>query len=121
MTVGMLTMGHKVATRRAVRLRPQAATQVGFVGTEAKFTGRLLDFSPFGLSVNSSREVAMGSVFRLGIQVGADYFRAAAIVRAIIPGGFAAEFVSMTAIDREMMRRLYLRLQIAARDRASSS
>lgn len=60
----------------------------------------------------------MGAVFRLGIQVGADYFRAAAIVRAKTPGGFAAEFLSMTAIDREMMRRLYLRLQMASRDRA---
>jgi len=51
----------------------------------------------------------------MGIQVGTDYFRAAAIVRAQIPGGFAVEFLSMTAMDRELMRRLYLRLQIAAR------
>jgi hypothetical protein len=91
---------------------------VGFVGTDSKFTARLVDFSPFGLSVKTSREVPIGSIFRLAIQVGADYFRAAAAVRAKIPGGFAAEFLSMTAIDREMMRRLYLRLQIASRDRA---
>ncbi len=51
----------------------------------------------------------------MGIQVGADYFRAAAVVRAKFPDGFAVEFLSMTAIDREMMRRLYLRLQMAAR------
>ncbi|MGD0226330.1 MAG: PilZ domain-containing protein [Terriglobia bacterium] len=107
-----------MATRRATRVRPPTATQVGFVGTDSKFTARLVDFSPFGLSVKTSREVPIGSIFRLAIQVGADYFRAAAAVRAKIPGGFAAEFLSMTAIDREMMRRLYLRLQIASRDRA---
>jgi hypothetical protein len=88
---------------------------VSFVGPNVKFTAPLLDFSPFGLSVKTSREVTLGTIFRLGIQVGADYFRAAAVVRATIPGGFAVEFLSMTPIDREMMRRVYLRQQIAAR------
>lgn len=105
-----------MATRRAIRVKPRTATQVGFVGTSAKFTAPLHEFSPYGLSVKSSREVAIGTVFRVGIQVGADYFRAAAIVRAKFPGGFAAEFLSMTAVDREMMRRLYLRLKMATRE-----
>jgi hypothetical protein len=108
--------GHRVATRRATRVRAKAATHVGFIGTDAKFTAPLLELSPFGLSVQTSREVTIGTIFRVGIKVGADYFRAAAIVRARFPGGFALEFLSMTAIDREMMRRLYLRLQMAARD-----
>jgi hypothetical protein len=88
---------------------------VGFVGTELKFTAPLLEFSPFGLSVKTSRLVPIGTIFRLGVKVGADYFRAAAIVRVILDCGFAVEFLSMTAIDREMMRRLYLRLQMTAR------
>jgi hypothetical protein len=92
-----------------------AATQVGFVGTDMKFTAPLLEFSPFGLSVKTSREVATGMIFRVGIQVDADYFRAAAIVRAKFPDGFAVEFLSMTPIDREVMRRLYLRLKMTAR------
>lgn len=104
-----------MATRRATRVRANAATQVSFVGADVKFTAPLLDFSPFGLSVKTSREITAGTIFRLGIQIGADYFRAAAIVRAKIPDGLAVEFLSMTAMDREMMRRLYLRLQIAAR------
>jgi len=79
-----------------------------------KFTAPLLDFSPFGLSVKTSREVKTGAIFRLGIRVGADYFRAAAIVRATIPDGFAVEFLSMTTIDREVMRRLYPRPKMAA-------
>jgi len=89
---------------------------VDFGRTDVKFTAPLLDFSPFGLSVVTLRMVPTGTIFRLGIRFGSDYFRAAAIVRANIPGGFAVEFLSMTSVDREMMRRLYLRLQIAARD-----
>jgi hypothetical protein len=90
-------------------------TQVAFIGTSSKFTAPLLEISPFGLSVKTSQAVEIGAIFRLVIAVGADYFRAAAIVRTNIPGGFAMEFLSMTAIDRQMMRRLYLRLQMAAR------
>jgi hypothetical protein len=88
---------------------------VALDGTSAKFTATLLEISPFGLSVKSSHEVEMGAIFKLVIEVGADYFRAASVVRAKIPGGFAMEFLSMTPIDRQVMRRLYLRLQMAAR------
>jgi len=105
-----------VATRRATRVRSKACLQVDFGKTDVGFAAPLLDFSPFGLSVKTLREVATGTIFRLGIRVGSDYFRAAAIVRAKIPEGFAVEFLSMTAVDREMMRRLYLRLKIAARE-----
>lgn len=104
------------ATRRATRVRSKAVVKVDFVGSAEKFVAPLVDFSPFGLSVKSSREIAIGTIFKMGVAVGADYFRAASIVRAKIPGGFAVEFLSMTSIDRETMRRLYLRLQIAARE-----
>ena len=93
----------------------KSASHVGFVGTDVKFAAPLLDFSPFGLSVTTSQEVTLGMVFRLGIKVDADFFRAAAIVRARFPGGFAVEFLSMTPMDRELMRRLYLRLQMTDR------
>ena len=104
-----------MATRRATRLRPPADTQVALVGPSSKFTASLIEISPYGLSVKSSREVEIGTIFKLVIAVGADYLRAAAIVRTTIPGGFAMEFLSMTAIDRQVMRRLYLKLEIAAR------
>jgi len=104
-----------MATRRATRFRAKTIAQVGFVGGDVTFTAPLLDFSPFGLSVKTSREVTVGTIFRLAIKVGADRFRAAAIVRAKIPDGLAVEFLSMTPVDRETMRRLYLRLQMAAR------
>jgi len=106
-----------MARRRATRVRAEGATQVGFVGTNEKFTATLVDISPFGLSVKSPREVKAGTVFRTGIRVGMEYFRAAAVVRRQTPGLFAVEFLSMTPMDREMMRRLYLRLQMTARDK----
>ncbi len=104
-----------MAARRATRLRPPAETHVAFTSTSTKFTAPLLEISPYGLSVKSSREVDIGTIFKLVIAVGSEYFRAAAIVRTNIPGGFAMEFLSMTAFDRQVMRRLYLKLQIAAR------
>ena len=105
-----------MAARRANRVRTREVAQVGFVGGDQRFTAPLLDFSPFGLSVKTTCEAKNGTIFRVGIKVGADYFRAAAITRSQFPGGFAVEFLSMGAIDREMMRRLYLRLQIVARE-----
>ena len=108
--------GVEVKARRANRVRATGVTHVGFVGIDQKFTAPLLDFSPFGLAVKTTRQVKTGTIFRLGVQVGADSFRAAAVTRRQFPGGFAVDFLSMGAIDREMMRRLYLRLQIAARE-----
>jgi hypothetical protein len=86
------------------------------MGADDRFTAPLREFTPFGLSVTSQREFKVGTIFRLGIKMDADYFRAAAIVRAQFPGGFAVEFLSMTAMDRELLRRLYQRVQMAARE-----
>jgi len=104
-----------MARRRAERVGAQTAIHVGFVGTDDRFTAPLRDFSPFGLSVTTERECKVGTVLRLGIKIEADYFRAAAVVRRQFPGGFAVEFLSMTAMDRELVRRLYQRLHMAAR------
>jgi len=106
---------YQVPSRRAKRFRTIAPTEVGFAGTDVKFSAPLLDFSPFGLSVKTSQEVKVGTVFRLGVKIGSDYFRAAGVVRAKIPEGFAVEFLAMTSTDRALMRRLYLRLEMAAR------
>jgi hypothetical protein len=52
--------GHKLATRRAVGLRPQRRTKVSLVRTNSKFTTPRLEISHFGLSVKFSPEVEMG-------------------------------------------------------------
>jgi len=88
---------------------------VGFVGTDERFAAPLADFSPFGLSVRTTRKVKIGTVFRLGIKIGTEYFRAAAVVRSQFPDGFAVEFLSMNNADRELLHRSYQRLQMAAR------
>jgi hypothetical protein len=103
-------------SRRAPRVQAQTTLGVGFVGAGASFAAPLVDFSPFGLSVKATREVKVGTVFRLGIRIGSEYFRAAAVVRSRFPDGFAVEFVSMGLVDRELLRRSYQRLQMAARD-----
>jgi len=97
--------------RRAERVRFQTAMPVGFVGGNEHFVASLSEFSPFGLSVKTPQSVTPGAVVRLGIKVDADYFRAAAVVRARFSDGFAVEFLSMTSMDRELLRRIYLRLQ----------
>jgi len=102
--------------RRAARVRAQTPIDVGFVGTDERFTAPLHEISPFGLSVKSAREVKTGTIFKLRVRAGNEVFRAAAIVRALIPGGFGVEFLSMNPPDRELMRRQYARLQMAARD-----
>ena len=88
---------------------------MGFVGTDERFAAPLADFSPFGLSVRTTRKVKIGTVFRLGIKIGTEYFRAAAVVRSQFPDGFAVEFLSMNNADRELLHRSYQRLQMAAR------
>jgi hypothetical protein len=108
-----------MARRRLDRVRAKTATRVGFVVGDDRFTGLLREFSLFGLSVTSQRECKVGSIFRLGIKMDNDYFRASAVVRSQFPGGFAVEFLSMTPMDRELMRRLYQRLQMDAREPAA--
>ncbi len=105
--------------RRATRVRAKSVIDVGFVGTDDKFIAPLIDLSPFGLSVKTTREVKMGTIFKVGVRSGNDCFRAAAIVRALIPGGFAVEFLSMNPIDRDLMRRSYARMKMGFGDTKS--
>jgi hypothetical protein len=102
-------------SRRAARVHAETTLGVGFVGAGEGFAAPLVDFSPFGLSVKTTREVKVGTVFRLGIKIGAEYFRAGAVVRSQFPDGFAVEFLSMNSADRELLRRSYQRLQMATR------
>jgi hypothetical protein len=101
-------------SRRAARVQPETTLGVGFAGAGGSFTAPLVNFSPFGLSVKTTHEVKVGTVLRLGIKLGAEYFRAAVVVRSQLPDGFGVEFLSMGSADRELLRRSYQRLQMAA-------
>ena len=84
---------------------------VGFVGSGQRLTADLDTLSPYGLFVRSKREVRLGTFLRVGMVVGHETFRATAVVRHSEAGvGFAVEFIQMTAHDRALLRRLYLRL-----------
>jgi hypothetical protein len=51
----------------------------------------------------------MGASGRLGIQVGYETMRVAAIARRVVPGvGIAFEFSHMYPHDRELLRRLIM-------------
>ncbi len=101
--------------RRAERVRFKTSIYVGFVIGNDRFSALLEEFNPFGLVVKTSREVKPGTVLRLGIKIETDYLRAAAVVRRKFSDGFAVEFLSMGSMDREILRRIYLRLQLADR------
>ena len=101
--------------RRAERVRFQNPVQAGFIAGEERFAGSVGDFSPFGLAVETPHTVTPGAVYRLGIKVDAEYFRAAAIVRTKSQGGFGAEFLSMSPVDRELLRRLYMSVRRTVR------
>ena len=103
-------------SRRAARVQAPTILDVGFLGAGEAFVAPLVNFSPFGLSVKTTRAVKVGTVFRLGFKTGSDYFRAAVVVRSQFPAGFAVEFVSMSGMDRELLRRSYQRFQMAARN-----
>ena len=96
--------------RRAARVKVTLVVPVGFVGASHRLTGDLVTLSPYGLFVRTKREVQAGTVLRVGIAVGHETFRAAAVVRHSEAGeGFAVEFIQMSSNDRALLRRLYMR------------
>jgi hypothetical protein len=101
--------------RRAERVQFQNPVQAGFMAGDERFAGSIGDFSPFGLGVKTPHRVTPGAVYRLGIKVDTGYFRAAAIVRTKSSDGFGAEFLSMSPVDRELLRRLYMSVRRALR------
>ncbi len=105
-----------VAGRRAKRFRANQKIPVGFLGSGFRFSGDLLDLSTTGALIRSSETPEVGAVGRLAIAVGYETSRAVAIVRRVIPGlGIALEFSHMGPRDRELLRRLMLRLDAPPR------
>jgi hypothetical protein len=104
-----------MAGRRAKRLRASHHVPVGFVGPSASFTGDLVDLSKTGLLVRCSQSLEPGAPGRIGIPMGQETMRAMVAVRRHVPPiGLAFEFIQMSLRDRELLRRLLKRLQVAA-------
>jgi hypothetical protein len=98
-----------VKARRAARVKVTMVVPVGLIGASQRLTGDLETLSPYGMFVRTAHEVPPGTALRVGIAVGHETFRAAAVVRHSEAGtGFAVEFIQMSSNDRALLRRLYL-------------
>jgi hypothetical protein len=96
--------------RRGKRFRAITKISVGFIGAGTRFTADLYDISTSGCLVRCPEDqVATGEAGQLGIQIGYETMRVAAIAKRAVPGlGIAFEFSHMYPHDRELLRRLIL-------------
>ena len=80
---------------------------VGFISGEARFVGPLVALRKDGLIMECQELLVPGTIGRLGIPVGADLFRAVAMVRCRIAHlGLHFRFIRMSSYDRMLLRRL---------------
>jgi hypothetical protein len=96
--------------RRGKRFRVTSVIPVGFIGAGARFTAELIDISTSGCLLKCTEDqVELGSSGRLGIHVGYETMRVAAMAKRVVPGqGIAFEFSHMYPHDRELLRRLIM-------------
>jgi len=96
-----------VGEGRARRFVPTEATMVGFLGADARFTGDIVNISSTGLLVRCSADLPLGSMGRIGFEVGAETVRMLAVVRRRVPDvGLAFQFVRMSSRDRALLQRV---------------
>lgn len=104
-----------MAGRRAKRFRTPFTIPIAFLGGGARFTGDLIDISTSGLLMRCEQDIELGTVGRMAIPIGYETSRVVAVATRRVPGvGVAFEFSHMTPRDRELLRRLLLRLAHAA-------
>lgn len=95
--------------RRGKRFRTTTKIPVGFIGAGTRFTADLIDISTTGCLLRCPEDVEPGAVGRLGIQVGYETMRVAAVAKRSVPGvGMGFEFSHMYPRDRELLRRLIM-------------
>lgn len=70
-----------------------------------------MDISTTGLLLRCERDIELGAVGRMAIPVGNQTSRVVGVAKRRVPGvGVAFEFTHMSPHDRELLRRLLLRL-----------
>ena len=100
-----------MAGRRAKRFKVPFTIPIAFLGSGTRFTGDLIDISATGLLLRCDRDIELGTIGRMAIPVGYETSRVVAVATRRIPGlGIAFEFSHMTPRDRELLRRLLMRL-----------
>lgn len=84
---------------------------IAFLGGGMRFSGDLVDISSTGLLLRCHQDIELGTIGRMAIPVGHETSRVVAVAKRRLPGvGVAFEFSHMTPHDRELLRRLMLRL-----------
>lgn len=102
-----------MAGRRSKRFRPFVKIPIGFLGGGTRFAGELVDLSTTGILIRCSEDLPLGTVGRMAIPVGYETSRVVAVAKRRLPGvGIAFEFSHMAPHDRELLRRLLLRLSL---------
>ena len=100
-----------MAGRRAKRFRAPVTIPVAFLGGGLRFSGDLIDISSTGLLLRCNEDIELGTIGKMAIPVGHETSRVVAVAKRRLPGvGVAFEFSHMTPHDRELLRRLILRL-----------
>lgn len=104
-----------MAGRRAKRIKAPFTIPIAFLGSSTRFTGDLVDISTTGLLLRCEQDIEPGAIGRMAIPVGHETSRVVAVATRRIPGvGIGFEFSHMTPHDRELLRRLLMRLACAA-------
>lgn len=100
------------AARRARRIKPRTKIAIGFIGSGARSIGTIVDISMKGALIQCSEQFKPGDVVRLGVEMGHETMRIAAIARRVLPGvGTGFEFTQMGRNDRSLLRRLILQIE----------
>ena len=100
-----------MAGRRSKRFRPSVKIHIRFLGGGTRFAGELVDLSTTGILIRCSEDLPLGTVGRMAIPVGYETSRVVAVAKRRLPGvGIAFEFSHMAPHDRELLRRLLLRI-----------
>ena len=88
---------------------------MAFQGVSSRFTGDLVDASTTGILLRCNENMALGSMGKIAIPVGHETCRAVVMAKRRLPGvGMAFEFTHLTIHNRELLRRLLLRIAAAS-------
>ncbi|MGH6628292.1 MAG: PilZ domain-containing protein, partial [Burkholderiales bacterium] len=84
---------------------------VVLLGTDLNQIGDLVDVSITGLLLHTDRDFELGAMRPMAISVGNETSQVIAVAKRRIPGvGTAFEFSHISPRDRELLRRLLLRI-----------
>jgi len=101
--------------RRARRVAATSSIGVAILAPGVRATGKIEDISMTGVLMKCRTEVKAGTPVRLGIEMGQETIRLAAVAKRSVPGvGTAFHFSHMGQRDRSLLRALIFKLEKVA-------